>query len=359
MIDISCTSSVFDPMRILIPSLLILSILSSGCEERFRESRFLLGTVVEITVIGDRSSAQHAMKRAFDEIKRIDDLMNVYNENSEITRINRSAGKSAVIVSPDTLNVIEQSLKFAELTGGALDITVGPLMELWGFRGGKKKVPSYKELSEKLPLVDYKKVVVDKAHSSVKAVSPGMQIDVGAIAVGYAVDRAVGVLKEEGIKSALVNAGGEIYALGSPPGKHAWRIGIQHPRRRGELLGILRLKDKAVSTSGDYENFFQVNGRRYCHIMNPKTGKPVEGIMSVTVIADGATEADALSTALFPLGAKGGMKLVEEHEGLDCIIVTGEKEEDMNIIVSSGIKDKVEFSMPEPLIEDQTSGIRD
>jgi len=321
-----------------------LTLISSGCEKRFKESKFLLGTIVEITVIGKKQDAQNAAKLAFEEIKRIDNLMNVYNDNSEISQINRASGKSAVAVSADTLEVIDRSIKYARLTNGALDITVGPLMELWGFRDGRNRVPSDNELLEKLPLVDYKKISIDRIHSTVSLGSPGMQIDLGAIAIGYAVDKAIQILKEAGMeKSALINAGGEIYALGSPPGKRAWKIGIQHPRRKNDLLGILELKDKAISTSGDYENYFEVNGKRYCHIMNPKTGKPVEGIMSVTIVTDNTTEADALSTALLPMGVENGMKLVERLIGVDYIIVTGNTEEDMKILISSGLKDRVQL----------------
>jgi len=326
---------------LLLSIVVSLILLGSGCERRFKESKFLLGTIVEITIIASKGDSQRAMRLAFEEIERIDSLMNLYNENSEVSRINRSAGKPAVAVSPDTLEVVSRSIKFSELTNGAFDITVGPLMELWGFRKGQKRIPSDAEVAKTLPLVDYRKITVDPRRSTVGLASPGMRIDVGAIAVGYAVDKAIQALKEAGIDKALINAGGEIYALGSPPGKSAWRIGIRHPRRGNDLIGILELKDRAVSTSGDYENFFEANGKRYCHIMNPKIGRPVEGIMSATVVADSVTEADALSTALLPSGTKAGMKLVESLKGVDCMIVTGEKEEDMKILMSGGMKENL------------------
>jgi len=326
--------------HILVMVLLILFI--AGCEKRLEETKFLMSTIVKITVVGRESDLQQAIDLAFDEIRRIDGLMNVYSQDSEISRINASAGKSAVAVSGDTLKVIKQSLRFAYLTDGALDITVAPLMELWGFSGESNRVPSDDELKEILPLVDYKKVLVDEKHSTVM-LPEGMRIDVSGIAKGYAVDMAIQMLKDAGIRNALVNAGGDIYALGSRSREKSWRIGIRHPRDNADLLGVLELKDKAVATSGDYENFFEVDGKRYCHIINTRTGRPVEGIMSVTIVANSTAEADTLATAVFPMGADDGMKLIESLEGVDGIIMTGKDEDDMKILLSTGMERKIQL----------------
>jgi thiamine biosynthesis lipoprotein len=316
----------------------------TGCERRYKESEFLMSTMVEITAVGTEEESRQAMRLAFEEIRRIDSLMSVYNPDSEISRINEAAGKSAVRVSADTLKVINESLRIARLTDGALDITVAPLMELWGFGNDENRVPPDDELQEKLPLVDYTKILVDADSSTVRLDLPGMRIDVGGIAKGYAVDSAIRVMKEAGIRNALISAGGDIYAMGTPPGKESWRIGIRHPRDRSDLLGILALKDRAVATSGDYENFFEVDGKRYCHIMDTRTGRPVRGIMSVTILADTSAEADALATAVFPLGADKGMKLIESLEGVDGIIVTGSEADDMKIMMSSGLEGKIQLT---------------
>lgn len=316
----------------------------TGCEKRFKRTKFLMGTMVEITAVGNERDCQRAISLAFDEIKRIDKLMNVYDRESEISQINQAAGKRSVVVSAETLEVIERSLKYAQLTDGALDISVSPIMELWGFGSDSNRVPSDDELAEKLSLVDYKKITVDSSNSTVKLESPGMKIDVSGIAKGYAVDRAVQVMKDSGIRNMLVNAGGDIYAMGSPPRRGSWNIGIRHPRNNADLLGVVKLKDKAVATSGDYENFFQVDGERYCHIMNPRTGRPVSGIMSVTIVADNTADVDALATAVFPLGAEDGMKLIEQLKGVDGIIVTGKGEDDMEVMLSSGMKGLVELT---------------
>ncbi len=315
----------------------------TGCEKRFRESKFLMSTIVEITVVGTEEQSRQAMMLAFEEIRRIDGLMSVYNPDSEVSRVNEAAGEFAVRVSADTLEVVSESLRIARLTNGAMDITVAPLMELWGFGNGENRVPPDDELQEKLLLVDYRKVLADADSSTVRLDLPGMRIDVGGIAKGYAVDSAIRVMKEAGIRNALISAGGDIYAMGAPPGKESWKIGIRHPRARADLLGILELKDRAVATSGDYENFFEVDGKRYCHIMDPGTGRPVQGIMSVTILADTAAEADALATAIFPLGADKGMKLIESLEGVDGIMVTGSEADDMKVMMSSGLENRVQL----------------
>ncbi len=315
----------------------------TGCEKRFRESKFLMSTIVEITVVGTEEQSRQAMMLSFEEIRRIDGLMSVYNPDSEVSRVNEAAGEFAVRVSADTLEVVSESLRIARLTNGAMDITVAPLMELWGFGNGENRVPPDDELQEKLLLVDYRKVLADADSSTVRLDLPGMRIDVGGIAKGYAVDSAIRVMKEAGIRNALISAGGDIYAMGAPPGKESWKIGIRHPRARADLLGILELKDRAVATSGDYENFFEVDGKRYCHIMDPGTGRPVQGIMSVTILADTAAEADALATAIFPLGADKGMKLIESLEGVDGIMVTGSEADDMKVMMSSGLENRVQL----------------
>lgn len=327
-------------VRLVLLLAAVLIIVLSGCEKRVKKSQFLFGTIVDITAIVKNTHDQKAVDLAFEVIKDIDSRMGVYNNDSEVSQINRL---STARVSADTFEVIQKAIDVSRLSNGAFDVTVGPLIDVWGFRN-KNHIPSDVELTNALSLVDYRKIRIDRPHLTVKLASQGMKIDLGAIAVGYAVDKAVNVLKDAGVKNALVDGGGEIYALGSPPGKDAWRIGIQHPRRMNDLLGTIELKDMAISTSGDYENYFEVNGKRYCHIMNPKTGKPVEGVMSVTVVANSTVEADALSTALFIMGAEDGMKLAERLGNIECIIVTGSNEKDMKINVSSGLKGKVQFN---------------
>ncbi len=314
-----------------------------GCKKQYKRSKFLLNTIVDITVVGQRKEAQKAIAQAFEEIERIENLLSIYKNNSEISKINMKSGFSAVKVSADTINILDKSIEISEITDGAFDITIGPLMDIWGFRDGNKRKPSDKDIIEKKKLIGYKNINIDHSQSSVRLSFHGMQLDLGAIAVGFAVDKAIEKLKSIGIKDALINAGGEIYALGTPNGKRSWRVGIQHPRRNNELIGVLELKDKAISTSGDYENYFEVNDKRYHHILSPYTGKPVEGVMSVTVVSDKTVIADALSTAIFPMGAQKGMELIESFNDVECIIITGKDEKDMRVMISKGLRDKVQI----------------
>jgi len=314
----------------------------TGCEQRVKKTQFLFGTVVDVTVIAKTKSDRSAIDMALSAMKDIDDKVSIYNVHSEISNVNQNAGLSEVKVSDDTFNILERAYKLSQLTDGAFDVSIGSIVSLWGFGTTKNKIPSDNEIAEKLPLINYEKIILDHTNKTVKLADKGMKVDLGAIAVGYAVDKAVNVLKEKGVKNALVNGGGEIYAFGSPPKKSAWRVGIQHPRKPNAILGTIDLKDKAISTSGDYESYFEVNGKRYCHILNPKTGKPIENIMSVTVVADNTTDADALSTAIMVMGEKEGMRLAKRL-GVECIIVTGKNEEDMKVIISDGLKDKVKL----------------
>ena len=219
------------PQR-LVAIVVVLGVCLSGCGRvrSVNESSLLMGTVVEITVQRkDPTVARKAIQHAFDEGKRTENLLSIYKKDSEISMINLKAGLEEVKVSGDSLYLIEKALYYSELSDGAFDITVGPLIELWGFRNGEMKVPDKTEIEKVLPLVNYKNVSINRENSTVKLEKPGMKIDLGGIAKGYAVDRMIGVLKRDGIKEAIVNAGGDIYALGNPAGKSDWRIGIRNP----------------------------------------------------------------------------------------------------------------------------------
>jgi thiamine biosynthesis lipoprotein ApbE len=286
----------------------------AGQQELYKEARLLMGTYAEISLYApDKGAASEAVKAAFAEVERLDRLMSNYKTESELSKVNREAGKGPVDCDGELLRVIEKSLYYSNLTNGAFDITTEPLVNLWGFYEGRVRVPSKEEVQALLPAVSYKNIVVQRG--GISFANPSTRLDLGAIGKGYAVDRAVEVLKGKGIESACVNLGGNIYALGNPPGRDFWKIGIQHPRERDHLLGHLELRDCAVATSGDYERFFTVNGKRYSHILDPRTGWPVEGMVSVTVVAPDATQADALSTSVFVLGEEKGGELLEGLEG--------------------------------------------
>ncbi len=263
----------------------------------YREKRVMMGTFVEVI-----SPQKEAVKIAFNEISRIERLLSKYNPESEVSKLNKFGTLKA---SPETFYVIKKAKEFYSLSNGAFDITVAPLMEIWGFTSKQYSLPSEEKIKEALKLVGSNKIILHDNSFVIQFKTSGMKIDLGAIAKGYAVDCAIEKIKKHGIKDCLVNAGGQIYCLGDKYGK-PWRVAIRNPREDG-LVNYLKLKDRAISTSGDYEQYFTKGKKRYAHIINPKTGYPAESsIASVTVIAMDGLTADALSTSIFVLGKEKG-----------------------------------------------------
>jgi thiamine biosynthesis lipoprotein len=260
----------------------------------------MMGTVVEV-ISPDRRAADIA----FREIKRIENLLSYYRDDSEVSRLNK---QGRLEVSPETLFVIKKAGEFWQVTQGAFDVTVAALLELWGFSGGNYRVPDDIKIKETLELIGFDKVRI--SGNIIEFKTEGMKIGLGAIAKGYAVDCAARKLKLAGIKSALINAGGDIYCLGDKGGL-PWRVAIKAGQEAG-IAGYLELKDKAVATSGNYEQYFSVGDTRYCHILDPRTGKPADtDIVSVTVIGDDCLTADALATSIFVLGKEKSRELAE------------------------------------------------
>ncbi|MEI6631541.1 MAG: FAD:protein FMN transferase [bacterium] len=285
-----------------------------GCEKSplHKSTRVMLGTFVE--VISDDKLASQVV---FNEIKRIEKLLSKYDPQSEVSRLNQY---ESLAVSPETFYIIEQAKYFWQISSGAFDITVGPLLDLWGFSDKKYHKPTQAEVERMLRLVGSDKIIIDKNKNTVELKIPGMKLDLGAIAKGYAVDCAVKRLKEQGIKNCLINAGGQIYCLGTKYGK-PWRVAIRNPRK-DSLLDNLELRNTAVSTSGDYEQYFIIEKKRYSHIMNPKTGYPAaSGVTSVTVIASSGLTADALATAIFVLGKERGLELAAKFPKVTVKII--------------------------------------
>jgi thiamine biosynthesis lipoprotein ApbE len=314
-----------------------------------------MGTTFSVTIDAPKAStnasanaAAKAAESAFEEIRRIDRLLSTYKENSEISDVNRRAHKEPVAVGDDFRVVAAASRRFHELSRGRFDPSVYPLMRLWGFTRKQGRVPTEAELAETLPLVDFGKVALDEEARSIGFGREGMALDFGGIAKGYSVDRAVGVLKKLGVENAIIDAGGNFYALGKPEGRESWQAGIRHPLRGDEIIARLSVKDMGMATSGNYERFFEIDGKKYCHIMDPRIGRPVELMLSVTVIAQTAMEADALSTAVFVLGGKEGMQLVESLPEVEAIIMVPDSGSPggFRIILSSGLAEKVELLLP-------------
>lgn len=317
-------------MKKLLPVLIICAVFFSGCGPKMqKETRFIMDTYVTIQAPGGKE-VMPAIEAAFKRLKEINVKFNVLNPDSPFFEFNRT-GKP--IEDKECVDLIKLSLAQCELTGGAFDITVKPVVELWGFYNNNHRVPKEQELKAAMANVGWRNIAVK--NGKIVKLKPGAQIDLGAVAKGYAVGEAVKVLKGAGIKSALVDAGGDIYTIGTN-GKKKWSIGIKHPRKEGLLGGLELDPDITVATSGDYERFFEVDGVRYCHIFDPKTGYPAKnGIISITVITTDATLADVYSTALFVMGTKKALEFANTKKTLEVIIVTDKEE----ILYSDGLKE--------------------
>lgn len=330
-------------------SLAVLLSVVSGCarQKEYSSQQFLMDTVVEITVFGaTEEKAREGAAAAFDEIKRIADLTDRFAHpgskafsRSDVCRVNSMAGISPVMVSRDVLTMVELSQEYNKITGGAFDITVGPLMDLWSF-SRQPSVPPEKLLRERLSLVGMDKVVIDKNGKSVFLTRKGMSLDLGAVAKGYAAEKAAGILKEKGITQGIINAGGNVVVLGKKGNETPWKLGIQNPRDGDSLIGVLDIHDQAVVTSGDYQRYFEKSGVRYHHLLDPSTGKPARDLISVTVVCDSSARADILSTALFVMGKEKGMELLSRLHGVEALFVSRDKE----ITVTPGLEDKIQVT---------------
>lgn len=292
-----------------------------------------MDTEVEITL---PQGSEEDFAAAFNEMKRIEKLMDVHNPESELSRINKLADKRPIKVSKEIFEVLKGAREYSALTSGAFDVSIRPLSRLWGERGKLKEIPEVREIEERLSLVNYKNIILNERNQTVEFKREGVALDLGGIAKGYALDCVVKVLKERGIKEALINAGGDIRVMGG----RNWRVGLQHPRKENEVLAVIELKDQAIATSGDYQRYFIKEGKRYHHIINPETGYPAQKCMSVTIIGPSATQADILATGVFVLGPERGMELIESLKDVEGIIIDSQGK----ILLSSGLREKLQIS---------------
>ncbi len=296
-------------------------------ETLFSESRAAMGTSFELHLYAaDRTRADALFEAAFDEIERVEAALSNYRPSSELSRINAQAGRAPVTTDPEVFALLERAFTYSRRSGGAFDITVGKLMKAWGFFRGAGKYPTEDELRLVREQTGWRRVRLDAAARSVSFLAPGLELDPGGIGKGYALDRVAALLREGGVRAALLTSGSSsVYALGAPPGKAGWPVHVHDPLERSHRLSTVILKDQSLSTSGNYEKFFRLDGRTYCHIMDPRTGRPVEGVLQATVIAPEATDSDALSTAVFVLGPSRAARVLEQTPGTAAFIVTDRK----------------------------------
>ncbi len=299
-----------------------------------------MGTRIELTAsTADTATAESAFAEVFADFDRLDNLLSVWKPESEVVRLNAAAGQHPVPVSAETREVLRIARQVSEWTDGAFDVTFGALTGLWKFDAQDKdgSVPDPREVAAKLPLVDYRAVAVDDRAGTAFLQKAGMKVHLGGIGKGFAVDRAVAILRSHGLRDFMIQAGGDLYVGGYKDGR-PWKLGIRDPRGPlDQVFATLDLTDGTFSTSGDYERFFIKDGRRYHHILDLSTGEPARRSRSVTLVTNKAVIADALAKGVFILGPVRGLALVERIPDVEAVIVGANNE----VVVSSGLKGTV------------------
>ena len=308
------------PVAWLLAAALLLS-LFTGCQrqpKKLSRTDYLLDTVVTLTLY---EAEEGDLDAAFSEIRRLSDLLDAYLPDSDLGRLQRMAGQGPVAVSPETMALLLFAKDMHEKTGGYLDVTVGPLIDLWDIRHGGR-YPEAAELASALGLLGMDDLILDEANGTAYLARPGMRVDLGALAKGYIADRVKALLLDRGVKSGVIDLGRNILLIGEKPGKEPFSIGVQSPGASGELLRVLSLRDKSLVTSGTYERYFDHEGQRYHHVLDPFTGFPADqGLLAVTVLSDSSLLGDALSTACLLLGVDAGLSLVDSIPEAETLFV--------------------------------------
>lgn len=305
-----------------------------------KRTQMQMGTLVTITsVASDRRHAHEAASAGFQEIRRLEELLSTWIATSELSRVNAAAGREPVQVAADTLKVLEASLEIARLTEGGFNILVGPAVEAWSVLD-RQNVPSGVLLEAIRPLTDLRLLHVNAEQRTVYLAKPGMRVDVGGIGKGFAADMAVVAMQKAGASAGVVALSGDIRTFGQLPVGRKFPIGIRHPRRAEAVLAFIELQDEAISTAGDYERYFEQDGVRYHHILDPTTLQPARGCQSVTVVARDGLTADGLDTGIFVLGPERGLALVEQLPGVGAVIV----DHSGKVWVSSYLKGRVRMN---------------
>jgi thiamine biosynthesis lipoprotein len=304
-------------------SLLLLSLAATTARaEWYQREEAVMGTRVAVQLWSeDAPTAQRAMDAVMAEMRRTDDLMSTYKPDSQLSQVNAHAYERPVEVDADVIDVVETALEYSRLSDGVFDITYASVGYLYDYRAHLH--PSDAQIAAALPAVDYRQLQVDREARTIRFLKPGMRIDLGGIAKGWAVDRGVEILRELGIEHAMVNAGGDTRLLGDRRGK-PWIVGIRDPRQEGAVVTRIPMRDEALSTSGDYERFFEEDGVRYHHILSPRTGKSPGSVRSVTVIGPTATRTDGLTKPVFILGPERGMDFIRRMGDVEAVIVDAE-----------------------------------
>jgi thiamine biosynthesis lipoprotein len=291
--------------------------------EIFKVATLLMGNQFEISAVSDNEqNANRIINAGIDEIKRIEKLLTTFHDSSETNLINRNAGIEPVRVSEEIFNLIERSIKISSITQGAFDITYGSIdKSLWNFDTQMKSLPDKQTAREMVRLINYRNIVLDRENSTVFLKEKGMRIGFGGIGKGYAAEMAKCKMQQLGITNGIVNASGDLTTWGLQPNGDEWTVGIANPNISGEVFSFLKISGLAVATSGNYEKFIMIDGKKYSHTIDPRTGLPVTGIKSVTIITKNAEIADAMATPVTIMGVKAGLHMINQMKDVDVIII--------------------------------------
>ena len=289
----------------------------------FSKSLKLMGNRFQLSAVaGKKAFADKCIDAAIQEIQRIEKLLTTFNDGSETALINKNAGIEPVSVSTETFNIIERSIRISGITQGAFDITYGSVdKRLWNFDSNMKELPDKETARKMVRLINYRNILLNKEKSTVFLKESGMRIGFGGIGKGYAAEKAKQVMKEMGIESGIVNASGDLATWGYQPNGKPWTIGIVDPNAKVKVFSYLNITDMAIATSGNYEKYIIVNGKKYSHTINPRTGLPVRGIKSVTIISPNAEIADAMTTPVMIMGIKAGLDMINQIRDIEAIII--------------------------------------
>ncbi len=315
-------------MRLLALLVLLFCSCSHNTEHLYERSFHSMGSTIELKLYSPSEELFHRVVDAcVERTKEIDRLFSNYRDDSVLAEVNGSAGVRAVSVPEEFLRLVRISIRYSELTDGAFDITIGSLFKLWRTETEAGRLPAQSRIRDALECTGFRKIKMDEARSRIFFEGNCVQLDFGAIGKGYAVDEMVKIAKENGITRGLVNFGGNISAIGSPAGEKFWEVGVRRPGGGSEIISKLDLANKGVATSGDYERYFEHAGKRYSHIIDPRTGWPAEDLTSVVAVSKSATEADVFSTAVSVLGPRGARMLARRDKSLGFLVIgkKGEK----------------------------------
>ena len=321
-------------MKKLIFYILILATGSAFSQQIFKKKQSLLGSPFEITVVAiDSVEGANYTTMAINEVKRIENFISDWIPSSQISNVNQNAGIKAIIVDKEVYDLVERAIKISKLTSGAFDISYASMDRIWKFDGSMKEMPSEEAIKKSVEKVGYQNIILNPNDTSIFLKNKGMKLGLGGIGQGYIADKIKVLLQVKGCKAGLVNVSGDINTWGKQPNGEMWTVGIVNPMNKNKVFATFPLDDSAVETSGSYEKYVTFNGKRYSHIIDPRTGYPSSGIISVSVFAKQTELADALATGIFVLGIEVGLDLINQLNGIGCIIV----DDKGNIHVSKNI----------------------